>query len=215
MIDYFWEHFRIAESDRMHNPLSIPRTNRIHFAEFLGAIAQRTPDRLLQGVEVGTHLGEYAEVLCQRIHPLHLTIVDPYALYEGYSDFTTRNADRAFRLAQERLAPYNVTFLREYSVPASASFADASLDFVYIDANHRYEYVLEDIAAWIPKVRAGGVISGHDYFNSAAGNTRVRAAVNTWQQQHPNIQVIAFGDPSTDKDWVGTDGHARTWCWFV
>ena len=38
-----------------------------------------------------------------------------------------------------------------------------SLDFVYIDADHHYENVLEDINAWFGKVRNGGIISGHDY----------------------------------------------------
>tara|TARA_R110000868_G_scaffold140124_2_gene355437 strand:+ start:1125 stop:1706 length:582 start_codon:yes stop_codon:yes gene_type:complete len=42
-------------------------------------------------------------------------------------------------------------------------FADASLDFVFIDADHSYEGVLEDIQLWHPKVKTGGVLAGHDY----------------------------------------------------
>ena len=41
---------------------------------------------------------------------------------------------------------------------------DGFFDFVFIDANHSYEAVREDVAAWAPKVRSGGIVSGHDYY---------------------------------------------------
>lgn len=46
---------------------------------------------------------------------------------------------------------------------AAELFDDESLDFVYIDANHKYEFVKEDISLWYPKVRKGGIVAGHDY----------------------------------------------------
>jgi predicted O-methyltransferase YrrM len=52
---------------------------------------------------------------------------------------------------------------------ASAEIADDSLDFIFIDANHSYNSVLEDITLWTPKVKEGGIISGHDYCDSHPG----------------------------------------------
>jgi predicted O-methyltransferase YrrM len=49
------------------------------------------------------------------------------------------------------------------SKEASIIIPDGSLDFVFIDANHEYECILEDIKLWTPKVRSGGIVSGHDY----------------------------------------------------
>jgi len=46
---------------------------------------------------------------------------------------------------------------------ASLGVPDASLDFVFIDADHSYEGVRDDIADWTPKVRAGGWVMGHDF----------------------------------------------------
>jgi predicted alpha/beta hydrolase family esterase len=43
------------------------------------------------------------------------------------------------------------------------------LDFVFIDADHKYESVKADIAAWLPKVRPGGHIAGHDYHSDWPG----------------------------------------------
>jgi hypothetical protein len=51
---------------------------------------------------------------------------------------------------------------KDLSVRASERFADRSLDLVFIDASHLYEDVRDDIRAWRPKVRAGGVLAGHD-----------------------------------------------------
>ena len=53
--------------------------------------------------------------------------------------------------------------IRKESDFASTLFADESLDFVYIDADHREEFVRKDIELWFPKLKKGGVISGHDY----------------------------------------------------
>jgi len=61
------------------------------------------------------------------------------------------------------------TAVRMTSVEAAATYADNSLDFVFIDADHAYESVREDIIAWWPKVKKGGIISGHDYHGGAPG----------------------------------------------
>jgi len=55
--------------------------------------------------------------------------------------------------------------LKMSSVAAAATVGDASLDFVFLDADHSYEGVRADIAAWLPKVKSGGWIGGHDIDN--------------------------------------------------
>ena len=54
--------------------------------------------------------------------------------------------------------------IRSKSLEAVNSFPDQSLDFVFIDASHEYEDVKEDILAWLPKVKSGGILAGRDYY---------------------------------------------------
>lgn len=49
------------------------------------------------------------------------------------------------------------------SIEASKLYKDESLDFVFIDANHEYDFIRKDILTWLPKVKKGGYIGGHDY----------------------------------------------------
>lgn len=58
---------------------------------------------------------------------------------------------------------FRMKVLKGNSVDLSSQFEDQSLDFVFIDANHTYEAVKADIRAYLPKVKPGGVLAGHDY----------------------------------------------------
>jgi predicted O-methyltransferase YrrM len=63
----------------------------------------------------------------------------------------------------------NIIKVKGDSARSAEGFPDSYFDFVYIDACHEYEAALADIKAWLPKVKKGGVISGHDYHLEFAG----------------------------------------------
>lgn len=63
-------------------------------------------------------------------------------------------------------------YLRTDSVKAAKHFSDDSLEAVFIDADHRYEHVRRDLAAWLPKVKPGGLVAGHDYWPKDRGVVR-------------------------------------------
>lgn len=62
-----------------------------------------------------------------------------------------------------RRSGYPFELLRLSSVEAAPLFVDGSLAFVFIDAGHDGQSVRQDIRAWLPKVRPGGVLAGHDF----------------------------------------------------
>ena len=59
-----------------------------------------------------------------------------------------------------------ITDIRSISWDAADNFKEGGVDFVFIDADHSYKSVIKDIKAWLPKIKNGGIISGHDYFTS-------------------------------------------------
>jgi predicted O-methyltransferase YrrM len=63
---------------------------------------------------------------------------------------------------------------------AVKDFPDESLDFVFIDADHRFEYVINDVIEWSKKVRPGGLIISHDYVRRRSLFVQTYWAVNAW-----------------------------------
>ena len=139
-------------------PVYIKGASRDHLPEFFRDLG------FTKGAEIGVFKGVYSEQLCQGNPNLRLLCVDPYLKYPDFRDqIDQKMFDDAQKEAQKRLAPYDCTFIRRMSTHAAQDIRDGSLDFIYIDGNHQFEFVVADLAAWIPKVRVGGIIAGHDY----------------------------------------------------
>ncbi len=152
------------------------------------------------GAEIGVERGAYSKVLCMKNPKLHLYCIDPWQAYEGYREHVTQSKlDGFFEETKERLSPYNCTFIREFSGRASLDFEDDSLDFVYIDANHSYENVRNDLNAWVRKVRKGGIVAGHDYIKRKGQDAifGVIPAVDEFVEKHGIDKLfICRGDKS-------------------
>ena len=122
------------------------------------------------GVEIGVAKGRYSKWLLHGIPGLKLYLVDPWRSYDEYVEHHDEAGqvilDDCLTEAHRRLDGKNVEFLRKTSMEAVEDFEDNSLDFVFIDGNHSFEYVIDDIAAWSKKVRPGGIVAGHDYWDS-------------------------------------------------
>ena len=103
--------------------------------------------------EIGVHRGGTAISLWQEIQSYQgvMHCIDIWEEYEIY---------RLFIEAVDSLK--RLRFYRMPSLDAVKLFPDDSLDLVFIDADHRFSSVYADILAWMPKVRQGGVLCGHD-----------------------------------------------------
>ena len=139
-----------------------------------------------KGAEIGVCTGRYSRILCDTIPGLELLGVDPYVPYKGYTDFRRQSThDKNLALTREALAPHpNYVLCMAFGHDVAKFITDGSLDFVFIDGNHKYEAVKEDISDWAPKVRKGGIVSGHDYYDFASGRGGVVQAVNEYAKEH-------------------------------
>lgn len=145
-------------------------------------------------IEVGVCRGEFSELVLAN-WPGHLTMVDAWQHFdENYRDIA--NADTTehelnFMLAQRvasRFSPRS-RIVRGISPSAAAEFADESVDVVYLDANHSYEAVRDELVAWGPKIKKGGAFAGHDFLDAElpTGSFGVRRAVLEYFDRLPNI----------------------------
>lgn len=140
--------------------------NRYELAAYLAGTGPRT------GAEIGVHGGRFSEMLCKNNPELQLICVDSWQHIS--------HQEHIYNEAVTRLAPYNTTLIRQPSMDAVKDVPDESLDFVYIDANHAYEYVKEDITEWTKKVREDGIVAGDDYYVMKSGNRGVIDAVDEY-----------------------------------
>lgn len=143
-------------------------------------------------VEVGVWLGETSKILLENTRA-ELVLVDPYRSGDGYEEGQLygggdqRLLDEVCHHVRKSLHDLRVCFVRESSIDA-ARIVKGKFDVVFIDGLHTYEAVKEDIYAWLPLVRKGGVLAGHDYNTRFPGVIR---AVNERFGSH-----VRFGPDS-------------------
>lgn len=141
-------------------------------------------------VELGNYYGWSACFLCNERKAyddnfivyavdLHDMPLVEESLGTGYAeaDFMRKRQFRLFRtnVKKHNLQDY-ISVIKSCSWEAAALFEDNSLDFVFVDADHQYESVKKDIIAWYPKLKAGGIMAGHDYISKFG----VAEAVNSF-----------------------------------
>lgn len=159
-----------------------------------------------KGAEIGVWKGAYSAKFCEANPKLHMLCVDPWVSYPAWLD--TKNSlppeearlfmAEAYRLAHDRLAPLNCSLIRKFSVDAAKDVKDRSLDFVYVDSNHVYEAVLEDLEAWMPKVKPSGFIAGHDFRVFTNKPTiQVIPAVEAFTKMHKIHPWFVLADEAT------------------
>jgi hypothetical protein len=120
-------------------------------------------DKDITGAEIGVNIGENAGHVLSYLQNLKtFYLVDSWKANEDYPDQGSQ--DRCFSIVYEKFGnDPRCKVIKDISVNAVNHIPNASLDFVYIDAEHRYFGIKSDIDAWLPKVKPGGIIGGHDY----------------------------------------------------
>lgn len=159
------------------------------------------------GAEIGVRQAAFSLALCEGIPGLTLLCVDPWVHYPANPRMYSQDRhDTNYLVAQHRLQPYKATLVRATSMEAVPDVALCSLDFVYIDGNHGYPYVKEDLAAWSDRVRSGGIVSGDDY--DAPGVRRAleefvtQAGITAWWITDDPGRQNRRGDRFTSWFWV-------------
>lgn len=160
-------------------------TDRTHIAYWLNQRAM-----LGAAAEIGCAFGGFAREILPKWNGRKYYMVDlwarqPQAVYKEKTDDV--NYEGWYRDCKA-LADANrkVVILRGPSFEMAKHVRNGELDWVFIDANHCFEAVTADMNAWWPKVKVGGVFSGHDYGHDTTWPhcCEVKPAVDRWMAEH-------------------------------
>jgi len=150
-----------------------------------------TKNNYTLGAEIGCHTGATTGRLLRLCPSLFLYAVDHWEpIVEEAGGMAGRDGEKA-RMKFEsstRLFKNRMSVLLGNSVDMAEKVDDESLDFVFIDADHRYEAVLSDIKAWAPKVKQGGTVCGHDY-NSPDFPGVAQAVRECFSENHNEVGI--------------------------
>lgn len=118
-------------------------------------------------VECGAWLGKSSNYLCEIANKknINVFIVDSWKGSQNELENAQKMATEIdiFEVFKENMDGKKYTAIREYSLDACKIFENESLDVVFIDMEHTYKSVMQDIQAWLPKVKKNGYLAGHDY----------------------------------------------------
>jgi len=116
-------------------------------------------------VEIGTHEGNFADHILGNSKNSILYCIDPYIKYNEYEDAMNNTVgDNTYNTTMNKLKNKygeRVIFIRKFSEDALNDIPD-NIDFLYIDGNHRYKYVIKELELFYPKVKKNCWIIGDD-----------------------------------------------------
>lgn len=151
-------------------------------------------------VEVGAKEGRTSGFVLEQCPDCYVIAMDPWQKRpeqadkecgETYEEWDFPAIKKEF-MRNVRAHKSRIVFYKNKSADVAPLIQDESQDIVFIDAAHDYDSVLEDIRLWLPKVRKGGILSGHDY-----------------QPRFPS--VVRAVDESFGKERVRTGSDAVWW----
>jgi hypothetical protein len=154
--------------DKFHLDLSQSQSIQISNIGRTGLASLFSELKFKTGAEVGVDRGAFSEILCQSNPELKLYSIDSWSTFSFEDPLNSSPGmqdqfDRHYKSAKRKLSKYNCTIIKKESLDAVQDFSDNSLDFVYIDSNHSFINIAQDLYRWEKKVRVGGIVAGHDY----------------------------------------------------
>lgn len=180
-------------------PFRIPKCSRDELPEFFKSLGFKI------GAEIGVDHGNFTEKFLNT--GLEMYAVDSWA-----------GRERLYQRVKKRFwGNKKCHIVRKTSMEAVEDFPSRSLDFVYIDADHRFPFVAQDIYYWYWRVKRGGIIAGHDYEDtrpdSKDRSLQVQAVVDAFVKAHyiPNYYVFGRSKPLTEEE---LDDKMLSWMFF-
>ncbi len=156
--------------------------------------------------EIGVHEGDFSRLILDTVRPKRLHLIDPWKCFEeetydgswyGKNSGGQEQMDKRFQQVCDRFKKEiddgTVVVHRALSDEAAGDFAESELDWVYIDGNHLYDFVMRDLELYDPKVVPGGYLTGDDYGIEGWWDNGVEKAVQQFVKDHAAYSLKVRG----------------------
>jgi len=171
--------------------------------------------------EIGVHEGRFSRRILDVVKPKRLHLIDPWkhedgdlyqnALYGGLGPKGQTIMDDRYRKVREQFEEEirfgQVMIHRDFSHVVVREFKADYFDWIYIDGNHLYEFVKQDLELYYPRVKPGGFLTGDDYGVSGWWGDGVQRAVADFISRNPDLTLKMTGSQfiiTTSAESVGT-----------
>ena len=129
----------------------------------------------IRAIEIGCYTAVNSKDILNVLNVKELVIIDPYEKYSDFPDYNENLLTNANDIAKKRLSKFSdkVSWVKEYSSDA-IPFLNGQFDFIYIDGNHEYEFVYQDMINYFNILAPGGIMGGHDISDSGVHKAFVK-----------------------------------------
>lgn len=155
-------------------------------------------------IEIGARYGDSSKIILENLNVNKYIIIDPYTSYEEYIGdgfnkiISHDNDDKIFNKIKNKLETLhkNMIFYRKFSTDKNTinAIEDNSIDLIFIDGNHTYKYVLDDLENYYPKLKKTGIMCGDDFFMRSHKNDNLNSMPGNEGYDEPMVYeaVVEF-----------------------
>lgn len=152
--------------------------------------------------ELGVLHGDFSKEILRIINPETLVLIDPFVTNEAKykSGLTTaysteEDFQRLIMDFEKEIKSGEVILDRRFSYDAVSSYADGVFDFIYIDGSHLKDDVKKDLTDWLPKLKEGGLLCGHDHIDIPEFGV-IQAVTEFMEEQ--NLEMVVLNEAGGD-----------------
>jgi hypothetical protein len=172
-------------------------------SEFLKDLSLYAIQDYCSFVEIGVFRGDFSKMILDIIRPSKLYLIDPFEhSIETYGEgqITTAYSDEEdYQIVKNRfryeIQKNQIIINRGYSFDVVEHYSDNSFDFIYHDGSHLYKDLKRDLNEWLPKLKEGGIMAGHDHTENYKDH--VGKAVNEFCFKH-QFEIILYNKNGGD-----------------
>lgn len=146
--------------------------------------------------EIGSYMGESTFIFASHLLFKEIHCIDPFEGVEEFNKMSNRTWDEVKREFWTNTRHWdNISLHQNYSYNIHDKFPNESFDVIYIDGDHSYNSVIRDLKLYMPKLKKGGIICGHDYSDP---HPQTKEAINDFFGKEPEMLF-------QDSSWMWID----------